>query len=190
MTVITVAVTDPGDEVQRWSVPDDSVLNHTPIPRGVRKYVGSNGIAALGAGDETSVIITFTFPTAFVYLLKAMTYEFFSDDLTSEFNDRGLFQYLPAGVTSTVATKTYNLVSPGAGISAAVNSVNAWAMGTGFNRLWIDGTKLDTVRAMFADMSGDTSTAGNFAWYAEFWEYDIEQCFKWPVNTPQPIVAF
>lgn len=180
MTVIAADTIDPGDETIRWEVPTDVILNNTPIPRGMRTYTGAGAVAALGANDETSVDITFTFPTAFNYLPRLLNISFVSDDLTTEFSNFGTLQYLGS------LTNLHPLLCDGAAFRAAVRSVQTFYP-TGNWRRWINGPDGDVVDLFLADISGDTSTAGDVVWYAEFLEYDIEQCQKWPVNTPVPV---
>lgn len=189
MAVIGVAVIDNGRETVRWSVPSDNSLNLSPIPRGVREYGSFQAIAALGAGDETNFTVRFNFPGAFNYLLKSFSLQFLSDDITSEFGNLGTMAYLPAGVAAGGGEFTYALEAPGQSFQGAVRSEQVYRP-LGTYRRWIMGSRGDTMISGIQDMSGDASTAGDIFWQAEFWEYDIEQCLKWPVNTPVPQVAY
>lgn len=189
MTVIAVVPVDPGRETQRWSVPSDNALNQSPIPRGLRLYGGSIAVAALGANDETNVAVSLTFPSAFIYLPKLLTITFLSDDLTTEFGDIGALEYRPGGLSTIGDRINFELFTDGAAFRGAVRSEQYYRP-LGEWRRWVNGPNGDTVLMFIADVSGDTSTAGDVAWHAEFWEYDVEQCLKWPVNTPQPIVNY
>lgn len=183
MAVIAVAVTDTGEETLHWKIPPGELINRTPIPRGRRIYTGSAAVAALGAGDETNVDITFTFPTAFVYLPKALTISFMSDDLTTEFSNFGVLQY------DSALFHQYAMVCDGPAFHVAVRSVQTYRPQGTWKR-WIDGTAAGVIDLLLADISGDASTAGDVFWSAEFWEYDVEQCLNWPVNTPQPVFTY
>lgn len=189
MTVITVLSTDPGGTAMRWDVPADPQLNNSPIPRALRIYGGTLPIAALGTGDETNVIITLSFPTQFNYLPKSITLAFLSDDATSEFGNLGSMEYHPGGSTAPGTRKAYVLQAEGQSFRSAALSEQIYRpLGTW--RQWIMGNGADIIQLRIADMSMDTSAAGDVNWTADFWEYDIEQCLKWPVNTPIPQVAF
>lgn len=189
MTVISVTATDPGLETVHWAVPQDNQLNMSPIPRGLRRYRGQLAVAALGANDETSVVITLTFPGVFAYLFKSVTIGFQSDDLTSEFSNFGHIIYQPGGVTNLNLTPQFGLTSDGQAFRDGVSSVQIYRpMGTW--RQWIRGNEADTVTLRIGDVSNDTSTAGDMFWQADVWEYDIEQCLKWPVNTPIPQISY
>lgn len=189
MSVISVAETDAGGPGARWEVPPDPALINSPIPRGTRVYGETVAVPALGANDETSVIITLTFPTQFNYLIKNLTIDFKSDDLTSEFSNFGSMEYLPAGQQAGGTRRDYALVCEGATFRAAAQSEQIYHP-VGLWRQWITGSLGDLLLLRLVDISGDTSTAGDVSWIAEFWEYDIEQCFKWPVNTPIPNIPY
>lgn len=189
MAVVTVSATDTGRETIHWQVPPDNLLNQSPIPRGLREYGGSAAIAALGAGDETSVVISLTFPTVFCYQAKSLTISFESDDLTTEFSDLGVLEILPADNGALGIRRNYQLFCSGPAPRAAVHLIQTYTpLGTW--RQWIFGTNGDVVEMRLSDISGDVSTAGDVHWTADFWEYDIEQALKWPVNTPMPMLPY
>lgn len=189
MAIVNVSPSDGGRDTARWAIPPDDILNKTPIPRGVRTYGGTAAVLALGAGDETNVQITFTFPTVFVYLPKSISTQFISDDLTTEFSNEGTLRYRPRNATAIGTVKDYAMHCDGPSFVAAVRSSQVFRpLGTW--RQWIAGQNGDTMNLFMADISGDTSTAGDIGWNAEFWAYDIEQCLNWPVNTPMFQMAY
>jgi len=180
MAIVNVSVTDVGDVEQLWAVPADASLNKTPIPRGIRHYHGQTAIAALGVGDQTAVVISFTFPSKFVYLAKSMTIAFSSDDITSEFDPLGVLNYAQSGSDSP---HKYQLKSEGnSSFGTALVAENIYRpLGTW--REWINGPFGGaSVSLSISDTSGDASTAGDVFWNGEFWIYDLEQCMNWPVN--------
>lgn len=191
MAVVLVTAVDPGQTVQRWKVPEEPVLNSTPIPRGLRQYSGVVPIAALGAGDETNVVIVLTFPSLFSYMLKSVTIQFVSDDLTTEFQNIGVLEYRPGGVGGLALgnVEDYELRCDAAAMHGATRSMQNYRP-EGTWRTWIDGPRADTVGMLLSDISGDASTAGDVAWHVDALEYDVEQCFNWPVNTPLPTLVF
>lgn len=189
MTVIAVTATDVGRETQHWGVPPDAELNASPIPRGLRLYGGTKAVAALGTNDETAVTITLSFPLGFIYLLKSMTINFRSDDLTTEFSNFGSLEYRPGGVTTPGLKQSYLLVCEGASFLNAVQSIQIYEP-KGTFRHWVNGPAADTLVMNLADISGDASTAGDIDWTAGFWEYDVEQCFHWQINTPMPTITY
>lgn len=183
MAVIAVTATDTGDLTTRWAIPDEKQLNNSPIPRGLREYKGTAAVPALGAGDQTNVGITFSFPSNFIYLAKSFTCSFVSDDLTSEFGNLGNIEYEVGGSASIANRIEYPIKSEGQSFRSAVKSDQTYVpLGTW--RRFINGSNGDFFAFFLADMSGDASTAGDVSWFADFLVYDVEQCFNWPVNTP------
>lgn len=187
MTVITIEKTDPGLPTRRWNVPNEPVLMTTPIPRGLRTYGNQKAVAALGANDETSVVITLEFPIAFAYVAKSLSIEFLSDDITTEFNNIGSMDYVVPVNVINQGKRSYELLCDGPSIQLAVRSQQIYRP-MGSWKHWIQPS--ETITLMIQDMSGDTSTAGDVKWTAEFWEYDIEQFSRWPINSPMPTIAY
>lgn len=189
MAIISVTATDVGNETVHWQVPPDNSLNESPIPRGLRIYQGTAQIAILGAGDETDFLLHLTVPLNFIYLPKTVTVSFLSDDITSEFGNIGILEYRPGSSAFVGVVRDFEMISAGPSFRLAVRSIQTYRP-QGEWRQWLVGSEADRLSVNIQDMSGDASAAGDVAWYAEFWEYDIEQCFKWPVNTPQPTIAW
>lgn len=191
MAVVTVSATDNGGipATTRWAIPPENAHDLSPIPRAVRHYGASVAVAALGIGDVTNVNILFTFPAEFIYLCKLLTIQFSSDDLTTEFDNVGILEYRPAAGSALGVRKDFELLSSGPAARGGTRVQQAYRpMGTW--RDWINGPDGDTIRLTISDISADVSTAGDVAWHADFWEYDIEQCFKWPINTPAPQFSY
>lgn len=188
MTVVVPSTTDPGIAAPRWTVPPDALLNHTAIPRGLRFYGGQLAVAALGAADQTLVFITLTFPTTHVYLPKSLNVRFESDDMTSEFENFGSLTYNLVRYTGPV-DPIFGLFSRGICFQPATALATNIYHPEGTWRQWINGPDGDTIVLNIADVSGDTSAAGDAFWSAEFWEYDIEQCLNWEPNLQQQLIG-
>lgn len=189
MAVILVSDTDSGGTTVRWKVPHDNALNQSQTPRGLRSYGGTKAVLALGTGDQTNVQIQFIFPEQFVYLCKSLTIGFQSDDLTTEFSNQGSLVYRPKNNVSLGIRREYTLECAGASFQAATNSIQTYHP-VGTWRHWIDGKQNDRLWMYLADISGDASTAGDISWTADFWEFDIEQCMQYPINTPAQTVTY
>lgn len=189
MTVISVTATDSGDSERLWAVPPDAALNKTPIPRGIRHYEGTVAVAALGASDQTNVQVAFSFPSQFLYVPKAISIWFESDDATCEFTQYGLLKYIGGG------SPDYLLDS---GTGLAFNGVDNFAQKIyrplGSWRQWLDpagnGLGPTNMHLVITDQSGDTSTAGDVFWSCDYWIYDIEQCMNYPVNLFEQIIPY
>lgn len=180
MAVVAVAAASAGSRETLWAVPADAALNKTPIPRGIRNYNGTVAVAALGSGDQTVVTVTLSFPTKFLYYPRDVSCWFKSDDATSEFEQFGGLTYLAAGGNQAIR---YVLDSGGITRNTVDNdAINVYRPIGGW-RNWInlDGGPT-SITLVVTDQSGDTSTAGDVSWTANFWIYDVEQCMNYPVN--------
>lgn len=183
MAVISIVATDTGDLRQNWSLPDEEALFTSPIPRGLRKYIGALAVAALGASDESDVNITFTFPTNFIYLPKSMNLHFRSDDGTESFDVPGIWQYNFTAATPLGSGPSYAMTSLAAFLDtggAVMLAQRIWSP-VGSWRHFIDAPNGDSITMRVSDTT-PTSTAGDMRWYAEFWEYDVEQWFNWQIE--------
>jgi len=175
MAIVSVTVTDPGT-LELWTTIPGPIDQISPVPRGLRNYNGTLAIAALGAGDETAVGVTFAFPGAYVYLPRDITINFTSDDTTSEFDDQGVMR-----VTNRDGNSHYGLHSDGiAHFGATTLAMNVWRPMGGY-RQWMSGSD-DMILLSVQDMSGDASTAGDIRWNANFWVFDVEQVQNFAAN--------
>lgn len=186
MAIVSVTATDTGDTEILWGVPPDADLNKTPIPRGIRKYNGTVAVPALGSGDQTVVQITFTFPTKFIFYPRSFSCQFASDDTTSEFEQFGMMQYDGSNAPIRFLLDSNGGIGRQGVTNLALNiyrPIGGW-------RQWINVEGGSTgLRFVVTDQSGDTSTAGDIFWNAEFWFYDQEQCMNYPINLFEQLMA-
>ncbi len=189
MTIIAVNTSDAGQAYQRWAVPADEHLNKTPISRGIRLYRGTVAVPALGASDTTQVNLNVTFPIPYVYLPKALTLSFGSDDTTESFETNGLLRY-NQGLNGSVGEMLYAIPSLAIVLGSTQLATRIWSNPTNGVawRNFINGERLDHLTIAVSDLT-DTSTAGDVAWNLEFWEYDAEQCLNWEVNLQQQVIG-
>lgn len=158
------------------------MLNQTFIPRGLRTYLGTLPVAAKLAADQSRVQITFTFPESFIYLLKGFNFRFTSDDQVNDFESVGSMLYSKPSTDPQVEIVSSGTEFRGAALTASKN----FQLAVGAPRYLIDSGLGDDLRISVADVSSDASTAGDVAWYAEFFAFDREQVLEYPVNTCVP----
>jgi len=187
MAVVTVAVVDSAPFATKWEMPNNYQGIRSPIPRGLITYQGSDAIATLSAGDETSYQLSTVMPPGFAYLPRNISLHFQSDDLVNNFGLNGLMIYNFVGQLSNARRPTYNLTSSGEAIGLAVIARKVWVPGTGTGKLLLTGG--DSIVFQLSDMDSGGSTAGSLAYYIEYYVFDIDQVDKWEVNTPIPVIA-
>lgn len=189
MAVITVSETDTGDNITNWAIPP-GIQDTTFVPRGIRTYRGSKPIAAKLAADQTSVQISFTFPTAYAYLIKSFSFAILSDDTSNDFQNEALVEQYIFGTATGDQKVMGNLTCPGISVRGAVNAHKVYLPQPHFPRPILVGGKAMQIVTQLADISADASTAGDVQWFCEFFEFDNQQIHKWPVNSPQPVFCY
>lgn len=185
MAIVTASATDAGDVFNTWKVP--AQFQDTPIPRGLREYQGTVAVAAKLAADQTRVIITFTFPANWVFRLKQITAIFQSDDQTIDFDSVGSVGFSRSGAT---LGNLFPLVSDGIHYrGGSLQASRIYQLDPMTALPFISGPDGHTCLLSLSDTSADASAAGDVYWVADFYQYDIDQCLSWGVNTPSPVVS-
>lgn len=184
MAVVSVSINDSTMNPRKWELPVNYLGLRSPIPIGLGHYVGTSAIATLSAGDETSVKVTLTMPTGFVFIPRTFNMAFISDDLVNNFNALGYWHYgIDRHATSGFPQGT--MKSPGNVIIDAIKAMKVYVPDVQAPKELLAGG--DVARFRFADMDAGGSTAGDFWYFAEFYIYNVDQIDKWEVNTPVPI---
>lgn len=185
MTVITVNVADTNPRAVQWELPASPDVLRSPIPRGLNIFEGSNAIALLGAGDETSYRLTCTLPTGYAYIPRNYYVTYTSDDLVANFNVIGQGAYGVAGFDRGIE---FNMISPGEMILGATLAQFTWLPGRGTQKPIMVGG--DTFVVRLADMASGGSTAGDMVYMVEFYVFDVDQIDKWQINTAVPVTNY
>lgn len=184
MAIVTVDVTDEEPVPTRWEMPPNYASLQSPIPRGIIQFRGTDPIALLGSGDETSYKLTLTMPAGAAYLPKVIMVRYDSDDLDLNFNDNGFGFYVRAKDPEVLH---FVMASGGEVINNANLANKIWAPLPVTPKVVLAGG--DTMGLRFADMTAGGSTAGDMGYYVDFYAFDIDQVDKWQVNTPIPIIS-
>ncbi len=164
-------------------------------PLGISWFIGNGTILAKGAGDETHIRATITFPTQYVYILKDLVASIrLTLGTTNNFEDNALIQLdncakapnLPSyflaidtqGIafehTNAVAadpTQIYNLVNP---YKTLIERPDVAAS------TWI---------LEFVDEAGGATNAGIYTSVICFYVYNLLQAQGSPINTPLPVLS-
>ncbi len=191
MAVISVTATDTGEIADQWSVPGGAILANTSVPRGLLRFNGTTAIAALLAADQTRIQITLNFQAPYAYILRNVNVMIGLDSgTTNDFEQSGTFQYSLA--TTSTSQPAFELRNDGLMFETTTMKPRRHYRLLGDNvgpKLWIDGDR-DDIKLVFADVSADATVAGDIFWNADFWMYDNEQKNQFPVNSPDPVIAF
>lgn len=184
MAVVTVSVADSAPFAQKWEMPNNYEGIRSPIPRGLITFTGTDAIATLSAGDETSYQLLLTMPPGFAYLLRLLHVRFVSDNLVANF---GLFGHTFYSRTVDPINNQFSIVAPGVAINNAVVGQILWAPVATAPKLMLRGG--DQMGIRLSDMDAGGSTAGDMLYFHQFYIFDIDQIDKWEVNTPIPVIS-
>lgn len=161
----------------------------TAIPRGLRGFiVDLQLLDAKPIGDTQTFSLTGTLPPGFAYVLSEISLTFIQD-AGSFWEDNYVLnlQSFYQGSLSISMNWTLPLSNSGFGNDTRQSGAGShdhlpkapmWApRGTSGVQINISGINLNTVAA----------TAGTISAFINFWEFDLEQIRKYPVNNPLPV---
>jgi len=188
MTVVQVPIADALPVPRRWEMPSSPVALRSPVPQGVISYSTETAIAAKTNTDQTLINLVLTLPSGFAYLPRIIQATYQSDDLSNDFNNIANCFYNVAGVEAGIGRPQMNLVSPGEHIfSAGTRAAKLWTPENAAPKLVLAGG--DELTIVLADMSADSSAAGDFSYFVQFYVFDVDQVDKWEVNAPIPVIS-
>lgn len=184
MAVIPIDIVDSTPYARKWEMPQNYEGLRSPIPRGFITFSGSDPVATLGAGDETSYKLKVVMPEGFAYLPKVMHLRFVSDDLVAQFGNEGFAIYIRA--EDTILCQ-FSIQSPGKTINQAVTGEQEYGPLATTPKLLLAGG--DSIAFRLSDMSAGGSTAGDMLYFIQLYVFDVDQVDKWEVNTPIPTIS-
>lgn len=182
MAVVSVAVSDAIPEPTRWEMPPNFASLSSPIPRGLITYRGTDAIAILASGDETSYALELTMPDGFAYLPRVLNQQFRSSGLDANFGNVGIGWYARPGIDVK-----FPMLSPGPATDLAVVEEQQWLPTPLAPKVIM--RQGDIMIFRYSDMTAAGSLGGNMVYYHQFYVFDVDQIDKWEVNTPTPVIS-
>ncbi len=188
--VATLIAMDP--TYQPFERPPDPLALWTPIPRGLRGFIVELGALDLKpVGDTQTLVLTATLPPSFAYVFAEISLRISQDRAQSWFpaytlNLQNWYQGR-LGVSTSFAF-------PWNGIDHGNQPLNT-ERSNGFTKgsmvpkapMWApSGTSGILIRFNAQNADGTVATAGTLSAYINFWEFDLEQARKFPINSPIP----
>jgi len=172
----------------------------TAIPRGMHSVVASVELDAKAINDDALLTIQHTLPGSYAYVMESL-YFGIVQNRALDWGDRvnlniqnffrgttGLMVALTANyVTGFVRTNQDDTtrVTSSAGGGAATDPQGH----TGFPTFPLIDTNFTGVQINFSAWNNNNtaSTAGILDFYINFWQFDLEQVRKFPINSPLPV---
>lgn len=168
--------------------PDLSAL-WTAIPRGLRGFVVETGaLAAKPVGDTQTLNLSATLPGNFAYVFAEIALTVRQDVMlnwSSEYslNLQNFYQggHLGLAMNYQFDFTPFGLLTDGRGVGH--NAIDQ----TPRSPMWAPrGTSGILIDISAFNPNGDVGAAGTVNAYISFWEFDLEQVRKFPINSPIP----
>ncbi len=173
--------------------PPDIVALWSAIPRGMLSFTAFEALDAKALNDEALVTIPWVLPSNFAYVLESLHFSI-TQNRAQDWSDRvnlNLQNFARWGVvglngnyrrgfeasTQDVNTRTITDIGGNEGITSfptfpLVNPETANGVAFNFNAF---------------NNTATAATAGTLHFYCNFWEFDLEQVRKYPINSPVPV---
>jgi len=186
MAIISVTPTDAG-MISQWKRPAGKRLEASRVPVGLKTYTGTQAIASLLAGNQTSFRLTMNFTEPFTFQLKDLAIWWQTDDSATDpdLSTEGLFNYLfsspPGGNFPLDRQPAFLLQGSLAFRGATLLPTVAYAPVAPIRPL-IRGGIGSLARIDLNDSSADATAAGDVVWAVNFYMYDVEQTLHYAVN--------
>lgn len=165
-------------------------------PLGVSWFLISEAILAKGAGDETHIQATLTFPTQYTYILKDFVASIrLSLGTTVNFAEDGIIQLDNCSKAPNIPTYFVPIHSEGVAFeavpAAAADPVLCYHLVAPYKTIIErNGLVASTWTIQFADENAGATNAGVFTSVACFYVYNQMQAQGSILNTPVPIMQF
>jgi len=198
MAIVTTTIAMTGS-YQPYERPSQPASLWTAIPRGLQSFIVPTALLdAKPATDDQDLILTATLPTNFAYVLMDYSLSI-AQSRASEWADEttlNLQNYYIAPINDSVALSnswtgdfpTQGLPSASGGPLTVRNSRHLAPLPS-FPMYSPGGTSGILVRLTANNPSDPAAAAGTVNAYISFWQFDLEQIRKYPINSPYPVHA-
>lgn len=182
---VTIAM-DP--TYQPYERPPDPATLWTAIPRGLRGFVVELGIlTAKPVNDTETLALTATLPANFAYVFAEISLRLSqdrADDWRAEYtmNLQSWYQ----GLTGVSTSFTYPFQVHGLSLDERANGHQSMDHCPRAPMWAPRGSSGILINITAANSKAAAAAAGTLSAYVNFWEFDLEQARKYPINAPIP----
>ncbi len=165
------------------------------VPRGLRGFVVNLGVLdAKPVSDQQLLTLTATLPSSFGYVLSEIHLSIAQDE-AGNWNDgytlnlQNWYQGQLAMPCTWNLPWTDGLVTPASGPPAVEKNSSAITVMDSLPKgpMWSPrGTSGILISIQAQNQDGDVAAVGQVNAYITFWEFDLEQIRKYPINSPLP----
>ncbi len=187
-----VAVTIAMDATyQPFERPPDAAALWTAIPRGLRGFVVSTGtLAAKPVNDTETLSLTGTLPNGFAYVFAEISLSI-SQDQAGDWDDRYVLnlQNWYQGMIAVSSFFGFDFSPVGLGATERGNGVGSRDAFPKAPMVASPGSSGILINIITFNDVATVAAAGTVNAYINFWEFDLEQIRKFPINSPYPVHA-
>jgi len=165
----------------------------TAIPRGLTSFVvGADPVAIKPINDQLIVQVTGTLPPNFAYVMNDANLSVAMPGMAAYHPDMNLNlqNFYRTGVDASVALsanwpQSFTTIS----VLSDLRSMERQATWPSFPMIGSEGTS--GIQFVLSAWNADAAAtiAGTMNAYLSFWQFDLEQVRKYPINSPQPVHA-
>lgn len=167
--------------------PDPQML-WSAVPRGLRGFIVDDvAISAKPNGDQQTLLLTGTMPIGFAYVFSEINL-MVDQDVAAAWSDR--YSVTLTGFHQGVLEMSWKFAFAVQGIFPQVRKANADLSTDQLPRapMWsrVAGSGIG-IKIQSFNSGVPVGTAGTCSAYISFWEFDLEQARKFPLNSPMPV---
>jgi len=177
--------------------PPQTISMWTAIPRGMHSLVASVALTAKPVNDTYLMTIVATLPPNFAYVMESLYFGIVVDQAEDfrnrvNLNIQNFFRGGPAGLTANYTSGFVSTSPDNETRSISRNGGDGSSNGAG-NTPWptfpLTGGNTAGVQINFSawNNTATVAAAGTIDFYLNFWQFDLEQLRKYPVNSPLPV---
>jgi len=177
--------------------PPQALTLWSAIPRGIFTLSSNAGLTTKPINDDFTVIINGTLPPNYGYVFESIHFSIQQDvagswGATVLLNLQNFFRGLPVGINANLVFPFVNTDRSGTTSCIAFNSGSS-GVGTSdvptFPLVAPEGTSGVLTSFSGFNNQNPASSGGTLHYWLSFWQFDLEQIRKYPINSPLPVQA-
>ncbi len=167
----------------------------TAVPRGLVRFFSDEAVDAKPVNDDLVVNITGSLPAGFAYVISSLSFLLNVDTASNFFalTRFRIFNGLPNGTPGNEQVATFNLadVTPQSGVFAnerildfSLGSVREWYPQP---LVLTQGAAAMSFTFQYFNANNNVQAAGTQFFNCAFYQYELNQAVRFPLNSPFPV---
>ncbi len=198
MALVTQSITVAAGTLSRLYAPFEGMSEAqrlvTAVPRGMVRFFSDVALAAKPVNDDLLVEVTGALPGGFAYVISALSYSL-TVDRAADFHSNMKFRILaglPGGPPGNEQNAIFSLGSfvPGSAI-AVPTRILAYTFGSlreWYPQPFFNTSALSISFSLTIGNGSDTvQAAGTQFFSCSFYQYELNQAVRFPLNSPVPV---